>query len=347
MLFYDCDMADLIVLISDMIMQLIHHNDRLPLTPSGLTRFHSRAPPAISVHDYLSRIVRYTSLEKVCLLSTVVYIDRLCTAFRTFVVSSLTIHRFLITATTVATKGLCDAFCTNTHYARVGGISLSELNVLELELLAKLNWRILSPEEELQSYYVNMCVNNSRYVLPAGVAESVVADVVDAAPIRQSEMSPQLAAAARGDAALVEARRKRRGSSDRQSDSRRRRSHSAAAANNNDNNAGVDQDTAMREEGDDVGEDECSESSASSSMADDRQENHVSHPANDIAAGAGDDDDDDDDDYERIETTDVYPQQRHDASHRGIVAYDRVQQQQRQQHTQAPLAPYTPSLPHR
>ncbi|BFZ57998.1 Pho80p cyclin [Savitreella phatthalungensis] len=164
--FAECEMTDLIILVSDMIRQLIHHNDRLPLTPSGLTRFHSRAPPGISVADYLSRIVRYTSLEKVCLLSTVIYIDRLCGAFPSFVVSSLTIHRFLITATTVATKGLCDAFCTNTHYAKVGGISLSELNVLELELLAKVNWRILCSNMELQTYYTNLCLNSPRYTLP-------------------------------------------------------------------------------------------------------------------------------------------------------------------------------------
>lgn len=162
-MFWECDTTDLVVLIADMIMQLIEHNDKLPLTPSGLTRFHSRAPPGISVHDYLSRIVRYTSLEKISLLSTVIYIDRLCAAFPAFIVSSLTIHRFLIIATTIASKGLCDAFCTNSHYAKVGGITLSELNLLELEILAKLNWRILCPADELQSYYVNLSMNNPKY----------------------------------------------------------------------------------------------------------------------------------------------------------------------------------------
>lgn len=162
-LFWQCDTGDLVVLISDMIMQLIEHNDKLPLTPSGLTRFHSRAPPGISVHDYLNRIVRYTSLEKTSLLSTVIYIDRLCSAFPAFVVSSLTIHRFLITATTVASKGLCDAFCTNSHYAKVGGITLGELNVLELEMLARTDWRILCSVDQLQSFYVNMAANNPKY----------------------------------------------------------------------------------------------------------------------------------------------------------------------------------------
>lgn len=41
----------------------MEHNDQVVLTPSALTRFHSRAPPGISVLDYLNRIVKYTNLE--------------------------------------------------------------------------------------------------------------------------------------------------------------------------------------------------------------------------------------------------------------------------------------------
>jgi hypothetical protein len=46
-----------------MLNKLLEHNDQVVLTPSALTRFHSRAPPGISVVDYLKRIVRYTNLE--------------------------------------------------------------------------------------------------------------------------------------------------------------------------------------------------------------------------------------------------------------------------------------------
>lgn len=46
-----------------MLNKLLEHNDQVILTPSSLTRFHSRAPPGISVLDYLKRIVKYTNLE--------------------------------------------------------------------------------------------------------------------------------------------------------------------------------------------------------------------------------------------------------------------------------------------
>ncbi len=62
---------------------------------------------------------------------------------------------------------LCDAFCTNTHYAKVGGISTSELNVLELEMLVKLNWNILVTDESLQRYYVNLSLQSPKYLRQA------------------------------------------------------------------------------------------------------------------------------------------------------------------------------------
>lgn len=83
----------------------------------------------------------------------VYYIDILSTHYPPFIVSSLTVHRFLITAATVASKGLCDAFLTNTIYARVGGVSLLELNMLELEFLVRVGWRIVPKPETLEDYY--------------------------------------------------------------------------------------------------------------------------------------------------------------------------------------------------
>ena len=123
------------------------------------------APPNISIAEYLQRIAKYTTLEKSALLSIVLYIDRLCSTFSAFSISTLTVHRFLITAVTVASKGLCDAFCTNAHYAKVGGISLAELNLLESEFLRRVNWRIVPAVETLQEYYESMAKKHGGFVV--------------------------------------------------------------------------------------------------------------------------------------------------------------------------------------
>lgn len=154
--YFQCPMQNLVVLVSSMLQQLVDINDRFELNPEKLTRFHSRSPPAISIRDYLVRIVRFCSVEKSILITLVYFIDLLAKSYQAFSVTSLTVHRFLITAVTVASKGLCDTFCTNSHYARVGGLSPMELNLLEVEFLTRVDYNIVPTYSLLTNYYSSM-----------------------------------------------------------------------------------------------------------------------------------------------------------------------------------------------
>jgi hypothetical protein len=160
-----CDVKDLGVLISDMLMELVRINDEQPLRDGTLTRFHSRAPPGISVRDYLSRLIVHATLSPPILLSMVFYVDKLCAMYPAFTISSLTVHRFLITAATVAAKGLSDSFWTNGLYAKVGGVSIRELALLELEFLRRLDWRIVPKPEVLVDYYKGLVERGSGFVI--------------------------------------------------------------------------------------------------------------------------------------------------------------------------------------
>jgi hypothetical protein len=176
------DPRDMVVLISSMLMELIRFNDKIPLHQGRLTRFHSRSPPRISVQDYLQRLTTHATLSPPILLSMVYYIDRLCALYPAFTVSSLTIHRFLIASATVASKGLSDSFWTNKTYARVGGIGMGELAMLELEFLFKVEWRIVPQPEVLVDYYQSLvdrcdgfeierpCENGDSMAGPTGLA---------------------------------------------------------------------------------------------------------------------------------------------------------------------------------
>lgn len=152
--YIDCSREDLVVLISRMLNSIIKINDQQRGTDLGnenLTRFHSRTPPGISVHSYLTRLSRYSSLENAVLLAAVYYIDTLSQAFSSFTLNSLTVHRYLLTATTVGSKGLCDTFCTNNHYARVGGVNATELEILEREFLIRMDYQILPKNDAMTS----------------------------------------------------------------------------------------------------------------------------------------------------------------------------------------------------
>jgi hypothetical protein len=136
-----------------------------------------RAPPAISIHDYLKRIIVHATPSPPILLSLVYYIDRLCILYPIFNISSLTVHRYLITAATVAAKGLSDSFWTNSTYSRVGGVSLKELALLELEFLERMDWKIIPPPDVLVQYYNNLVDRSEGYVMEKDVEEVPTTDV--------------------------------------------------------------------------------------------------------------------------------------------------------------------------
>ena len=160
--FVDADISVLIEMIASMLEKIIHYNDQLPLRPETITRFHSRTPPSISVYDYLKRIAKFAYVDKCCLLMILIYIDRICERSG-LVISTLTVHRIVIATVVVAIKAVCDNYHTNTHYAKVGGLSIQELNALELEALFLLDWQLIVTPERLQHYYTNLVRNSQRY----------------------------------------------------------------------------------------------------------------------------------------------------------------------------------------
>jgi len=170
----DADIDALCQLIALMLDRLISINDRIPLSPESISRFHSASVPHISILDYLRRIVRFTNLEKTCLLLVLHYIDQICAREPTFTISSLTVHRFIISAVSLSSKSHCDAFCTNAHYARVGGLAPSELARLERAFLAAIDWRLACTREVLQLYYVNLVAHSGGrfYLLSSSSSNS-------------------------------------------------------------------------------------------------------------------------------------------------------------------------------
>ncbi|SPQ27346.1 1d8f7773-73d8-406a-94aa-f260b1e729c0 [Thermothielavioides terrestris] len=176
-----CPVEDMVVLIAHMLGELIETNDSLALKSGHLTRFHSRTAPGISVLDYLHRLAKHATLTPPLLLSMVYYIDRLCALYPDFTINTLTVHRFLITAATVAAKGLSDAFWNNSTYARVGGVKVAELKMLELEFLHRVDWKIVPNPEVLVAYYAGLVERCPGYVLEGTESEEVVdsSDAVD------------------------------------------------------------------------------------------------------------------------------------------------------------------------
>ena len=73
----------------------------------------------------------------------------------------------------MASKGLSDSFWTNNTYARVGGVSLKELALLELEFLWRVEWRIVPKPEVLVDYYRSLVERTEGFEIEPEVAGEV------------------------------------------------------------------------------------------------------------------------------------------------------------------------------
>lgn len=69
-----------------------------------------------------------------------------------FAMDSYNIHRLIITAIAVSTKFSSDYFYSNARYSKVGGISLREMNYLELQFLILCDFNLLITVEEYERY---------------------------------------------------------------------------------------------------------------------------------------------------------------------------------------------------
>lgn len=114
--------------------------------------FMSRRAPPISVQQYFERISVHFQCSKACLVLGPIYIDRFHKMHPEFEINKLSIHRLLATSIIVAAKFHDDIFYSNSHYAKVTGLPVKELNFLEACFVKLLRWQLQVSPEEFEQY---------------------------------------------------------------------------------------------------------------------------------------------------------------------------------------------------
>lgn len=160
--FADQDRAPFRVLAS-VLSKLVARNDSLPFSLSHATPFHSLQPPALSIEQFLERLLKHAMCSNETVILSLIYIDRIIEYNRSFVLTSLNIHRLLITSLMVAAKWFDDKYYTNSYYAMLGGISTAELNSLEINFLFLINFSLNVSEESYRRYFNELCKHASSH----------------------------------------------------------------------------------------------------------------------------------------------------------------------------------------
>ncbi|KAI5918355.1 cyclin-domain-containing protein [Camillea tinctor] len=153
----------------------------LNLQHSAITRkFFSKAPPPISIEDYLLRIHRFCPMSTAVYLATSYYIYRLAVEERAIPVTRRNCHRLLLAGLRVAMKALEDLSYPHAKIARVGGVSEIELARLEISFCFLAGFELVVDEETLQKHWETL-----RQIQGPGVAAADMVPTLKMDPRRR------------------------------------------------------------------------------------------------------------------------------------------------------------------
>lgn len=120
-----------------------------------ITIFHGSRAPTLSIRQYIDRIFKYSGCSPSCFVIAHIYVDRFLKRLELHL-TSLNVHRLLITAVMLAAKFIDDGFFNNAYYAKVGGVSTVEMNRLEMKFLFSLDFRLQVSVETFNRYCLDL-----------------------------------------------------------------------------------------------------------------------------------------------------------------------------------------------
>lgn len=142
-----------------------------------VTIFHGSRAPSLGIQQYIDRIFKYSCCSPSCFVVAHIYVERFIQRMNVHI-TSLNVHRLLITSVMVAAKFVDDAFFNNAYYARVGGVSTSELNRLEMKFLFGLDFQLHVTVQTFGKYCSLLeketaaVIQIERPILACGIKES-------------------------------------------------------------------------------------------------------------------------------------------------------------------------------
>ena len=144
--------------VSEILTEISSQNSNVEYNPDD--PFSTKSPSKVTLQYFFGRIKKYTQIEKSTLIIILIYADRMCTTSG-IILNPHNIHRIILGCLLLAIKYNEDLYFTNEQYAKVGGVSVQELNDLELYSIQLLNFNLFI-SEDIYEKYVQYITNYSN-----------------------------------------------------------------------------------------------------------------------------------------------------------------------------------------
>ena len=127
---------------------LVDYNTRHKYHADKKDTLFSKRIPKLSIEDFLIRVVTYSKIELSTLLSMYIYAMRLITR-NEFVRRYSNVYKLLLGACVLSVKFNEDKKFPFSYYAKIGGMTVSELSEVEFSIYTRLNFELFVNEDEL------------------------------------------------------------------------------------------------------------------------------------------------------------------------------------------------------
>jgi hypothetical protein len=146
----------IIEIISDLLNNICEENkDKSENINKNIKPFMTESIPSLSIKDYLTRLSQFTKINESTIILILIYIDRIG-KINKFILTYRNIYKLILASMVIAIKYNEDNFFSSEVYAKLGGLSVLELNYLEFQFLILIKFSLFIEKDLFDKYYYNL-----------------------------------------------------------------------------------------------------------------------------------------------------------------------------------------------
>ena len=146
----------MIEIISDLLNNICEENKvKSDNINKNIKPFMTESIPSLSIKDYLTRLSQFTKINESTIILILIYIDRIG-KINKFILTYRNIYKLILASMIIAIKYNEDNFFSSEVYAKLGGLSVPELNYLEFQFLILIKFSLFIEKDLFDKYYYNL-----------------------------------------------------------------------------------------------------------------------------------------------------------------------------------------------
>ena len=140
-----------IKLFSELLTEICEQSKNNTSKSIYIKSFMTKNIPSISLKNYIKRLFLNAKMNESTIILILIYIDKIC-SMNNITISYYNIYKLILGSMIIAIKYNEDKFYPPELYAKLGGVAVCELNLLEIEFFKLIDFQLFVKEEIFLKY---------------------------------------------------------------------------------------------------------------------------------------------------------------------------------------------------